>query len=191
MEVQRGGTGFAAHDKDLQVGYLMQVLLPCYSWTHACEARQGPAGGLVWDWGIGCRCCCRVAVGHTRVKRDKDLQVGGRPSAHARLIGFANRVVCRRRLRGQPQARSASRAASALLHPCFPAVLLTLQTNPADESCPELCMLATPSLRRHVSTPATSPILPQAKKRFLLGPGSGLADRRGQTAGPTSKFGLK
>jgi nitric oxide synthase-interacting protein len=31
----------------------------------------------------------------------------------------------------------------------------------------------------------------QAKKRFLLGPGSGLADRRGQTAGPTSKFGLK
>lgn len=32
---------------------------------------------------------------------------------------------------------------------------------------------------------------PQAKKRFLLGPGSGLADRRGQTAGPTSKFGLR
>lgn len=31
----------------------------------------------------------------------------------------------------------------------------------------------------------------QAKKRFLLGPGSGLADRRGQTAGATSKFGLR
>lgn len=31
----------------------------------------------------------------------------------------------------------------------------------------------------------------QAKKRFLLGPGSGLADLRGQHAGPTSKFGLR
>ncbi|EFN55862.1 hypothetical protein CHLNCDRAFT_145441 [Chlorella variabilis] len=31
----------------------------------------------------------------------------------------------------------------------------------------------------------------QAKKRFLLGPGSGLADLRGQHQGPTSKFGLR
>lgn len=31
----------------------------------------------------------------------------------------------------------------------------------------------------------------QAKKHFLLGPGSGLADRRGQHAGPTSRFGLR
>ena len=31
----------------------------------------------------------------------------------------------------------------------------------------------------------------QAKRAFLLGPGSGLADRRGQAGGPTSKFGLR
>jgi hypothetical protein len=31
----------------------------------------------------------------------------------------------------------------------------------------------------------------QAKKRFLLGPGSGLADLRGQHSGPTSRFGLR
>lgn len=31
----------------------------------------------------------------------------------------------------------------------------------------------------------------QAKKHFLLGPGSGLADRRGQHGGPSSKFGLR
>ncbi|KAL4451668.1 hypothetical protein ABPG75_007330 [Micractinium tetrahymenae] len=31
----------------------------------------------------------------------------------------------------------------------------------------------------------------QAKKRFLLGPGSGLADLRGQLGGGTSKFGLR
>jgi hypothetical protein len=31
----------------------------------------------------------------------------------------------------------------------------------------------------------------QAKRRFLLGPGSGLADLRGQHSGATSKFGLR
>lgn len=31
----------------------------------------------------------------------------------------------------------------------------------------------------------------QTKKRFLLGPGSGLADRRGQNASAPSKFGLR
>ena len=35
------------------------------------------------------------------------------------------------------------------------------------------------------------PFCVQAKKRFLLGPGSGLADLRGQHQGPTSKFGLR
>lgn len=31
----------------------------------------------------------------------------------------------------------------------------------------------------------------EAKKRFLLGPGSGLADLRGQNASAASKFGLR
>lgn len=53
-----------------------------------------------------------------------------------------------------------------------------------------------PALRmRLLSTHAALPLRMsqhvQAKKRFLLGPGSGLADRRGQTGGPTSKFGLR
>jgi hypothetical protein len=59
------------------------------------------------------------------------------------------------------------------------------------------CLLVSCWLRGHEPSAVctcTSCALPnrlQAKRRFLLGPGSGLADLRGQHSGATSKFGLR